>query len=40
MVALVINKNGWEGSFNDWVITDSAIREENIICFLLRKKQS
>ncbi|ECG4949256.1 TPA: hypothetical protein ML354_001766 [Salmonella enterica] len=38
MAEPILNRNGWEGSFKDWLVIDTAIREENIICFLLRKK--
>ncbi len=34
----VLNKEGWDESFKGWLILDTAIREGNIICFMVRKK--
>lgn len=33
-----LNRDGWSGSFDGWLMVDVAIRENGVICFLLRQR--
>jgi hypothetical protein len=38
MAESLLNQNGWERSIKGWTIVDAAVRQQDVVCLLLREK--
>lgn len=38
MAEPILSRNGWESSVKGWIIVDAAVRQQDVVCLLLREK--